>query len=92
MTPLNRKHCLLLLLAVLASHATLTLHVNSHVALEQQTCELCTHYSGFEHAPPPAAPDAFPRALDTPERVHVAAPTPAAPTLHFHQRAPPLAA
>lgn len=89
MSSLNHKHCLFLLLAVLVSHASLTLHVNSHVAAEQQPCQLCTHYSGFEHAAPPAAPDVFLRALHALEPVHMAAVVPAAQTVPFHQRAPP---
>src|SRR5690606_41624740 len=55
-----RKTWLLILLAVLAGHALLMLHVNSHVATDQQACELCTHYSGLDHAPAPSVPDAFP--------------------------------
>lgn len=92
MSSLNRKHCLLLLLVVVASHASLTLHVNSHVAAEQQTCHLCTHFSGLDYAPPPAAPDAFERTFVAPEPVQAAVFLPAADTPHWRQRAPPLPA
>lgn len=92
MSPQNRKHCLLLLLVVLVSHASLTLHVNSHVAAEQQTCDLCTHYSNFECAVPPSAADVFPRTFDTPEPVRAAVMHPAAETPYCRQRAPPLPA
>lgn len=88
----RRTTWLLLLLAVLASHAALSLHFNSHVAAEQQNCELCTHYSHFQQAtPPPAVPSFGPavHALYVPAPAADPAPAESTP---YRQRAPPLAA
>ncbi len=88
----RRTTGLLLLLAVLASYAALALHFNSHVAAEQQNCELCTHYSHFQQATPPPAIASFAPAVHA---LYVPAPTldPAtAGSAPYRQRAPPLAA
>lgn len=92
MSTQNRNRCLLVLLVVLISHASLTLHVNSHVAAEQRTCDLCTHYSNFEYASPPSTADVFPRTLDAPEPLRVAALLPAARPTDRRPRGPPLSA
>jgi len=85
----NRKQCFLLLLIVLVSHAALTIHVGTHVAVEQQNCQLCTQHTNIAHAVPPSvaysldighyAPDASTR----PALVHPAEIRP------YRQRAPP---
>lgn len=89
MTIQDRKNCLLLLLILMVSHAALTLHASSHVANEQQNCQICSHYSNLNHAIPPAVassllPDRY--AADTvPEITCVSV----AATTHYRQRAPP---
>lgn len=88
----RRTTGLFVLLAVLASYAALALHFNSHVAAEQQNCELCTHYSHFQQATPPPAIASFAPAVHA---LYVPAPTldPAtAESAPYRQRAPPLAA
>lgn len=92
MFPPYRKTWLLILLAVLASHALLALHASSHAIDEQLTCELCTHYTGFENAPPPAAPDIFPRSFEAPPATGAALSLPAVPLADCRQRGPPLTA
>jgi len=88
----HRKTCLLLLLAVLAGHALLTLHVTSHVLAERQGCELCTQYSGIEHAPAPPAPEVFPLALDAAPSLEAVALLAPAPFTDRRQRGPPAGA
>ncbi len=85
----RRTTCLFLLLAVLASHASLTLHFNSHAKAEQPNCELCTHYSQFQHAAPPPAIASFAPAVQVPEPLAPAAAPAAAEAAPYQQRAPP---
>ena len=90
---LRRRHrCLLVLIAVVIGQAALTLHASGHAALEQQTCQLCVHYSDLGHAFTPPAPELFAGNFDTPE--------PLPPAVVFrtavepsccHPRAPPAA-
>ncbi|MGH8194525.1 MAG: hypothetical protein ACREQ8_09020 [Woeseiaceae bacterium] len=85
----SRKNCLLLLLVLTLSHAALTLHVSSHVAADQQNCQICAQHSNLAHAIPPAAATPWLPAGDAPEtftettslRAHLVTP--------YHQRAPP---
>ena len=88
----RRTTWVFLLLALLVSHASLALHFNSHVAAEQQSCEICTHYSNFEDAVPPLAMPAFLSAAQAPAPVAPAALPATAEAAPFHQRAPPSAA
>lgn len=88
----HRKTCLLILLGVLAGHALLTLHATSHAAAEQQTCQLCTHYSGTHAAPAPLVPHVFACAHALPPPVLSAPFLPAATVADCRQRGPPLAA
>jgi hypothetical protein len=88
----RRSTWVLLLLAVLASHASLTLHFNSHLAADQPNCELCTHYSHFEHATPPPAIVSFGPAVHILEPLAPAAVPAAAESAPYHPRAPPPAA
>lgn len=88
----HRTTWLLLLLVILAGHASLTLHFNSHPALEQQSCELCTHYSHFEFAVPPPIFASFAPAVHAQEYPAPAAVPAAAEAAPYHQRAPPPAA
>jgi hypothetical protein len=87
-----RKTSLVILAAVLAGHALLTLHVTSHVAADQPACELCTHWSGFDHALAPAAPGAFPLGTAAASPVVPDAAPPATPAPDRRQRGPPLTA
>ena len=88
----RRTTWVFLLLALLVSHASLALHFNSHVAAEQQGCEICTHYSNFEHAVPPLGMFAVVPAAHAPSP-HAPPALPArAEAAHYHPRAPPLAA
>lgn len=88
----RRTTWLLLLLAILVSHASLTLHVNSHLAADQQSCELCTHYSNFEDAVPPPAVVSFAPAVHLLEASAPAALPAATVYAPYRQRAPPAAA
>ena len=88
----RRTTWVFLLLAILVSHASLALHFNSHVAAEQQGCEICTHYSNFGHAVPPLVATAPVPAAHAPALVALAAPAAKAEASPYHQRAPPPAA
>lgn len=88
----RRTTWLLLLLAVLVSHASLTLHFNSHLTADQPNCELCTHYSHFEHAAPPPAIATFAPEVHAPESFTPAAVLARAESAAYHPRAPPPAA
>lgn len=88
----RRTTWLFLLLAILVSHASLALHFNTHVAAEQQGCEICTHYSNFEHAVPPVGTVAMLPAAHA-QSPHVPAALQArAEAATYHPRAPPPAA
>ncbi|HET6628802.1 MAG TPA: hypothetical protein VFG91_03410 [Woeseiaceae bacterium] len=88
----RRTTWLLLLLAVVASHAALTVHFNSHDTADRQSCQLCTHYSHFEHATPPAALASFPPAIHAPQTPAPAALPVTAEFAPYRQRGPPSAA
>jgi hypothetical protein len=88
----RRTTWVFLLLAILVGHASLALHFNSHVAVEQQGCEICTHYSNFEHAVPPLVTAAPVAATHAPALVAPAALPATAEASPYHQRAPPPAA
>lgn len=88
----RRTTWVFLLLALLVSHASLALHFNSHVATEQQSCEICTHYSNFEDAVPPPAMAAFSSAAHAPAFFAPAALPAVTEAAPYHQRAPPPAA
>jgi hypothetical protein len=85
----GRKTCLFLLLILILSHAALTFHASSHVAAEQQGCQICAQYSNLANAIPPAAATFLLSAGYAPEaapeipRLRAAALTP------YQQRAPP---
>lgn len=88
----NRKNWLLLLLIVLVSHASLVLHVNSHVADDQRPCEICTHYSNAEQAIAPSLAASFPLSIYIPETFSETARLPEGRPAPYRQRAPPHAA
>ncbi len=88
----SRKACLLILLGVLAGHALLTLHASWHSTAEQQTCKLCTHWSGTHAAPAPALAQTFPRALATLQPVPCVAFPATRLVTDYRPRGPPLAA
>ena len=92
MPSLRRTTWLLVLLAVLAGHASMTLHFSSHVAAEQQNCELCTHYSNFELEAPPPVFASFAPAVYLLEPPISAVDLAAAESAPYRQRAPPPAA
>ena len=89
MLKVTRNQWLLVLLVVLISHAALTIHSGTHLALDKQSCELCTQHANLAHAVPPEislsfdfgqfGPQAFPAKL-TPLSEEI---------VPYHQRAPP---
>lgn len=85
----NRKNCLLLLLALILSHAALTLHVSSHVAADQQNCQICTHHSNLAHAVPPAVATFLVPAGYALETLAETTRLRADVVTSYHQRAPP---
>jgi hypothetical protein len=85
----SRKTCLLLLLIVILSHAALTLHASSHVAAEQQGCQICAQYSNLANAIPPAAALPLLPAGYVPETPSVIARVRAHAATPYQQRAPP---
>ncbi len=92
MPSLRRTTWLFLLLAVLAGHASLTLHFDSHVAAEQKNCELCTHYSHFELEAPPSIFASFTPVVHVLEPSASAAAPATVASFSFRPRAPPPAA
>lgn len=50
-----RKNCFSLLLILVVSHVALTLHVTTHIPIEQSNCEICAGQTDPTHAIPFAA-------------------------------------
>jgi hypothetical protein len=89
MPTITRIQWLLLLLIVLISHAALTVHSGTHLALDPQSCELCTQHSNLAHAVPPTVSPASDFARGVPDAFSRAAAAPTAAIVPYHQRAPP---
>jgi hypothetical protein len=89
MPKITRNQCLLVLLVVLISHVALTIHSGTHLAVDQQGCELCTQHANLTYAVPPAVALSFAVGQDAPETASETAPAPSAAILPYHQRAPP---
>jgi hypothetical protein len=89
MPTITRTQWLLLLLIVLISHAALTVHSGTHLALDPQSCELCTQHANLSHAVPPTVSLSSEFARDVPETSGHAAAVPTAAIVPYHQRAPP---
>lgn len=85
----SRKTCLFLLLVLILSHAALTFHASSHVAAEQQGCQICAQYSNLANAIPPTAATAALPAADAPELLAEIARLRARAATPYQQRAPP---
>ena len=92
MLTVTRKQWLLVLLVVLISHAALTIHSGTHLAVDQQNCELCTQHANLSHAVPPAQSLSFASGQDAPEIAPEPHTIPAVPRTSYRQRAPPLQA
>ena len=50
----NRQDCVALLLVLLISHAALTFHVTTHIAVDQTSCKTCVGHGNPAHAIPPS--------------------------------------
>jgi hypothetical protein len=85
----NRNNCLLLLLIILVSHAALTIHVGTHVAVEKQSCQLCTQHVNLVHAVPPSVSLWFDLRQETPTAVSRPALVRHTEIHPYRQRAPP---
>ncbi|MGB5346600.1 MAG: hypothetical protein WBN23_10585 [Woeseia sp.] len=87
---LSRQYCLALSLLLLLAHAALTLHVASHMPVDQTTCEYCAGNTNPAHAPATAV-SVLPRITVGTIDVNIAIPLarPARPSL-YRERAPPV--
>jgi hypothetical protein len=89
MPTVTRKQWLLLLLVLMISYAALTVHSGTHLALDQQSCELCTQHANLSHAVSPAVSLTFEFAQELPKSLSDFAARPGSAILPYHQRAPP---
>ncbi|HLU05551.1 MAG TPA: hypothetical protein VKZ91_03265 [Woeseiaceae bacterium] len=89
MLKVTRNQWLLVLLVVLISHAALTIHSGTHLALDKQNCELCTQQANLAHAVPPDVSSSFDFRQFAPQAL-APIPVPSAEAfVPYHQRAPP---
>ena len=90
MTFLSRRTCQALLLLVLLSHAALTVHATTHIAVDPAKCEFCAGHANPAHAL--AAPQGdLPRLVaGCPEFEHTATVPHMARPVHYRERAPPV--
>jgi hypothetical protein len=89
MSFVSRQTCQALLLLLLLSHAALTLHVTTHIPVDQTTCEYCAGHANPAHAlvaPQIELPRVDAEAADS-ERGTIV-PRVARP-VHYRERAPP---
>jgi hypothetical protein len=55
MPSLGRQSCIALLIIVIISLASMSVHVATHASADQQACELCSGHGNPSHAIPVAA-------------------------------------
>jgi hypothetical protein len=89
MLKVTRNQWLLVLLVVLISHAALTIHSGTHLALDKQSCELCTQQANLAHAVPPDVSSSFDFSHLAPQEPSIASAPSSAALVPYHQRAPP---
>lgn len=89
MLKVTRNQWLLVLLVVLASHAALTIHSGTHLALDKQSCELCTQQANLAHAVPPDVSSSFDFSQFAPQVLAAISVPSAGAFVPYHQRAPP---
>lgn len=83
------RKSVVLILALLVSHAALTLHVSTHVPADQASCEYCSGEAKPSHAMTPAVAATAPPAAQ-PLPSDATASSPGAPVATgYRQRAPP---
>jgi hypothetical protein len=90
MSYFSRPNCLALLVLLLLSHAALTLHVTTHIPVDQTKCEYCAGHAKPAHALP--APQAeLARSFAVAIEFVQAAPVPRiARQIKYRERAPPV--
>jgi hypothetical protein len=54
MMPIKRQNNAALLLVLLLSHAALTLHVSTHIPIDQNNCDYCAAHADPSHAITPS--------------------------------------
>lgn len=86
---INRQDCVVLLLMLLISHATLTFHVTTHNLADQTSCKSCAGYADPAHAVPPSTAESL-RPMPGEIGVESAPPTARVAEPNFYrERAPP---
>jgi hypothetical protein len=89
MIAINRQNCIAILLILLLSHAALTLHVSTHIPVDQNNCDYCAGHADPGHAIAPAIAR-IPLSNSQDSVVPVAALLSQAKPFHsYRQRAPP---
>ena len=90
MIRLSRQNCIALLLLLALGHAALTLHVTTHIPVDQAKCQYCAGHVNPAHAIPTAAHE-LPRPVAEVTRFFSTAPISAAVHIsHYRGRAPPV--
>lgn len=90
MSLFNRQNCLALLALLLLSHATLTLHVTTHIPVDQTKCEYCAGNANPAHLiPVMMAEQPRPAAMAIESETATLAPT-STRQIHYQERAPPV--
>jgi hypothetical protein len=87
---LGRRSCVALVLLLLLSHAALTLHITTHIPVDQTTCEYCAGHANPAHAlvaPQIELPRVDAEAANSEHGTIV--PRVARP-VHYRERAPPV--
>jgi hypothetical protein len=89
MIAINRKNSVAILLILLLSHAALTLHVSTHIPIDQSNCDYCAGHADPGHAITPTIAH-IPLSVSQDSVVPVAALLSQARPFHaYRQRAPP---
>jgi hypothetical protein len=86
----SRQNCLALVLLLLLSHAAMTLHVSTHIPVDQTSCEYCAGNANPAHAVPTPMVDLPTVVLLTIGHESLVPVKRLATTVHYRERAPPV--
>lgn len=89
MLSVNRNVCLALVLLLLLGHATLTLHVTTHIPVDPTSCEYCAGHGNPGHAIPSSTIEWSPPFLVASGSGYRAPVTRTPEIFSYRQRAPP---
>jgi len=89
MPSIKHHNCLTLVLLLLLGHAMLTLHVTTHIPVDQTSCEYCAGNGNPAHAIPTSASDLRPLPVFKFGAVDTARVARLAEFIAYRERAPP---